>query len=108
MIILTVGIVDTRSMFQNITMESIQRQFTYSELLKITNNFQRILGKGGFGIVYRGNIDDRQVAVKMLSLSSIQGFQQFQSEASNCNSYKSFMLICMCIYIYIYIYIYMA
>ena len=93
MIILAVGMVDTRSRIQNTTLESIQRQFTYFDLQKITNNFERILGKGGFGTVYRGNIDDRQVAVKMLSPSSVQGFQQFQSEASNCNSYKSFMLI---------------
>ncbi|XP_062155808.1 LRR receptor-like serine/threonine-protein kinase IOS1 [Alnus glutinosa] len=76
-----VTMVDTESSInQNPSLESIQRQFTYSELLKITNNFERILGKGGFGTVYRGNIDDTQVAVKMLSPSSIQGFQQFQSE----------------------------
>ncbi|GLT72856.1 hypothetical protein SLA2020_447550 [Shorea laevis] len=74
--------VDTQSNYiQNVSLESIQRQFKYSELLKITNNFERILGKGGFGTVYRGNIDDTQVAVKMLSPSSVQGFQQFQSEA---------------------------
>ncbi|XP_059458017.1 LRR receptor-like serine/threonine-protein kinase IOS1 [Corylus avellana] len=72
--------VDNESNFQNPSLESIQRQFTYSELLKMTNNFERILGKGGFGTVYRGNIDDTQVAVKMLSPSSVQGFQQFQSE----------------------------
>ncbi|GLT69266.1 hypothetical protein SLA2020_414280 [Shorea laevis] len=73
--------VHTESNIQNISLESIQRQFKYSELLKITNNFERILGKGGFGTVYRGNIDGTQVAVKMLSPSSVQGFQQFQSEA---------------------------
>ncbi|GLT72543.1 hypothetical protein SLA2020_444680 [Shorea laevis] len=75
-----VAIVDTESNIQNPSLESIQRQFTYSELLKITNNFERILGKGGFGTVYHGNLDDTQVAVKILSQSSIQGFQQFQSE----------------------------
>ncbi|XP_059458245.1 LRR receptor-like serine/threonine-protein kinase IOS1 [Corylus avellana] len=68
------------SNIQNVSLESTQRQFTYSELLKITNNFEMILGKGGFGIVYHGKIDDTQVAVKMLSPSSVQGFQQFQSE----------------------------
>jgi hypothetical protein len=87
LMIFPVTMVDTESSInQNPSLESIQRQFTYSELLKITNNFERILGKGGFGTVYRGNIDDTQVAVKMLSPSSIQGFQQFQSEARNCNS----------------------
>ena len=48
----------------------------------MTNNFERILGKGGFGTVYHGLIDNVQVAVKILSASSAQGFQQFQAEAS--------------------------
>lgn len=63
--------------------ESKKRQFTYAEVIKMTNNFDRILGKGGFGTVYHGFIDhDTQVAVKMLSPSSVQGYQQFQAEAS--------------------------
>jgi hypothetical protein len=93
MMIFTIVMVDTKSNIQNVPLESIQRQFTYSELLNITNNFERILGKGGFGTVYHGNIDDIQVAVKMLSPSSIQGFQQFQSEVCNCNSYTIFKFI---------------
>ncbi|KAG2722801.1 hypothetical protein I3760_02G143000 [Carya illinoinensis] len=70
----------TESNMQNVSLESLQRQFRYSELLRITNNFERILGKGGFGTVYHGYIDDTQVAVKMLSHSSVQGYQQFQTE----------------------------
>ncbi|KAM4111035.1 hypothetical protein ACJW30_05G037500 [Castanea mollissima] len=49
--------------FQSI--ESIQRQFTHADLIRITNNFERILGKGGFGQVYHGYIDNTQVAVKV-------------------------------------------
>nr|XP_023890009.1 LRR receptor-like serine/threonine-protein kinase IOS1 [Quercus suber] len=64
--------------FQSI--ESIQRQFTYADLIKITNNFERILGKGGFGQVYHGYIDDTLVAVKVLAVASDQGYQQFQAE----------------------------
>ncbi|KAK4590870.1 hypothetical protein RGQ29_021170 [Quercus rubra] len=64
--------------FQSI--ESIQRQFTYADLIRITNNFERILGKGGFGQVYHGYVDDTQVAVKVLSVASDQGYQQFQAE----------------------------
>ncbi|XP_059456285.1 probable LRR receptor-like protein kinase At1g51890 isoform X2 [Corylus avellana] len=71
---------DTKSNIQKASLESIQRQFTYSELRNITNNFERIVGKGGFGTVYHGNIGNTQVAVKMISPSSTQGFQQFQSE----------------------------
>lgn len=62
-------------------LETRRRQFTYSEVLRMTNNFERILGKGGFGIVYYGTIDKTQVAVKMLSQASGHGYQQFQAEA---------------------------
>ncbi|KAK0596635.1 hypothetical protein LWI29_017586 [Acer saccharum] len=62
------------------SMEQNKQQFTYSNVLKMTNNFERVLGKGGFGTVYYGRLDDTEVAVKMLSQSSAQGFKQFQSE----------------------------
>ncbi|XP_027926507.1 LRR receptor-like serine/threonine-protein kinase IOS1 [Vigna unguiculata] len=54
--------------------------YSYSDILKITNNFNTTLGRGGFGTVYLGHIDDTPVAVKMLSSSSVKGFQQFQAE----------------------------
>ncbi|KAB1218467.1 hypothetical protein CJ030_MR3G026347 [Morella rubra] len=81
-----VAMVYTESHTSNIpstgSFESLQRQFSYSDLLKITNNFERILGKGGFGTVYHGYTDQNtQVAVKVLSPSSGQGYRQFQSEA---------------------------
>ncbi|KAA8536755.1 hypothetical protein F0562_029233 [Nyssa sinensis] len=63
------------------SLEEKKRQFTYSEILSMTNNFQRVVGKGGFGTVYHGYIDDTQVAVKILSSSSIQGYKEFQAEA---------------------------
>ena len=61
-------------------LELKKRQFTYSEVLQITNNFQRILGRGGFGTVYHGYLNDTEVAVKMLSPSSVQGYKEFQAE----------------------------
>ena len=62
-------------------LESKKWHFTYSEVIRITNNFERILGKGGFGTVYHGLIDETtQVAVKMLSLPQVQGNQQSKSE----------------------------
>ncbi|CAN6707249.1 unnamed protein product [Malus baccata var. baccata] len=60
--------------------ESKKRQFTYLDVLQITNNFRTIIGRGGFGKVYHGFVDDTQVAVKMLSPTSGQGYQQFQAE----------------------------
>ncbi|KAF0927292.1 hypothetical protein E2562_031495 [Oryza meyeriana var. granulata] len=58
------------------------RRFTYNELEKITNNFQRVLGRGGFGYVYDGFLEDgTQVAVKLRSESSSQGPKEFLAEA---------------------------
>lgn len=71
---------DLPPIIQHGPMEPSQRQFTYSEVLKITNNYERIIGRGGFGSVYHGYIGDTQVAVKMLSQSSVQGYQEFHSE----------------------------
>ncbi|XP_023521501.1 LRR receptor-like serine/threonine-protein kinase IOS1 [Cucurbita pepo subsp. pepo] len=72
---------ETNSQFGN-SLEVRRQQFTYSEVVKMTNNFTKVLGKGGFGEVYYGVIDDIQVAVKMLSLSSSQGYRQFQAEVT--------------------------
>lgn len=49
----------------------------------MTNNFERLLGEGGFGKVFYGIINNTEVAVKMLSPTSVQGYQQFQAEACN-------------------------
>ncbi|CAN8321492.1 unnamed protein product [Cochlearia groenlandica] len=57
------------------------RNFTYAQVIEMTNNFERVLGKGGFGIVYYGSVNGtEEVAVKMLSHSSSQGYKQFKAE----------------------------
>ncbi|KAI9401930.1 hypothetical protein POPTR_001G191701v4 [Populus trichocarpa] len=43
-------------------------------------NFGRILGKGGFGTVNHGYLNDTQAAVKMLTPSSVQGYKEFEAE----------------------------
>ncbi|KAK7373135.1 hypothetical protein VNO80_06533 [Phaseolus coccineus] len=56
--------------------------FSYSEVLNITNGFEIMIGKGGFGEVYLGTLQSgERVAVKKLSLSSNQGYKEFKSEA---------------------------
>ncbi|OMO66431.1 hypothetical protein COLO4_30560 [Corchorus olitorius] len=62
-------------------LESKKRLFTFAEVQQMTNNFERILGRGGFGTVFHGYLEGTQVAVKMLSPSSVQGPKQFQAEA---------------------------
>ncbi|KAL8122912.1 serine/threonine-protein kinase RIPK-like [Apium graveolens] len=67
------------------------QNFTVDELKLITNNFSscNFIGKGGFGPVYKGVIDDRispgvaahqTVAVKLLDLNSRQGHREWLAE----------------------------
>ncbi|CAA7018122.1 unnamed protein product [Microthlaspi erraticum] len=56
------------------------RKFTYSEVIEMTSNFQRVLGKGGFGFGYQGTVNGLGVAVKVLSQLSTQGYKQFKAE----------------------------
>ncbi|XP_017424520.1 LRR receptor-like serine/threonine-protein kinase IOS1 [Vigna angularis] len=62
------------------SLQSQTQIYAYSDIVKITNNFTTVVGKGGFGTVYLGYIEDSPVAVKMLSPSSVRGYQQFQTE----------------------------
>lgn len=49
--------------------------------MKMTNNFQTVVGEGGFGVVCHGTLNDsEQVAVKLLSQSSSQGYKHFKAE----------------------------
>ena len=62
------------------------RLFTYKELEMITDNFQRVLGRGGFGYVYDGFLEDgTQVAVKLRYESSNQGVRGFLTEVTQCD-----------------------
>ncbi|XP_038899862.1 probable LRR receptor-like serine/threonine-protein kinase At1g51880 isoform X2 [Benincasa hispida] len=57
------------------------RHYSYLEVLSITDNFGVVIGEGGFGKVYLGTLKDKtQVAVKVLSPSSQQGYKQFRAE----------------------------
>ncbi|XP_052883423.1 probable LRR receptor-like protein kinase At1g51890 [Gossypium arboreum] len=71
-------VVDSRKTNQ-LQGSSKNRQFTHAQLKRMTNNFGRVVGKGGFGTLYHG-YDETQVAVKMLSPSPVQGYKQFQAE----------------------------
>ncbi|XP_057865389.2 L-type lectin-domain containing receptor kinase IX.1 [Cryptomeria japonica] len=68
--------------------QNAPHRFSYSQLAAATNNFSEaeLLGTGGFGSVYRGNLnaggDERVslVAVKKISAGSRQGEREFISE----------------------------
>ncbi|KAJ3690486.1 hypothetical protein LUZ61_019650 [Rhynchospora tenuis] len=65
-------------------LEVENRQFTFNHLVKITNKFQTEIGRGGFGIVYWGRLEDgRQVAVKINSDTSPQGIKELRTEAKS-------------------------
>ncbi|KAF6171582.1 hypothetical protein GIB67_018106, partial [Kingdonia uniflora] len=60
-------------------------RFSFEMLAIATNDFSFInrLGQGGFGSVYKGILpgpDEREVAVKRLSMTSGQGFKEFKNE----------------------------
>ncbi|XP_022964175.1 receptor-like serine/threonine-protein kinase ALE2 isoform X3 [Cucurbita moschata] len=59
------------------------KNFTLKDMKKATDNFDvaRILGEGGFGIVYSGSLDDgREVAVKVLKRHNQHGIREFLAE----------------------------
>lgn len=57
--------------------------FSLIDIKRATENFDdsRILGEGGFGLVYSGTLDDgRKVAVKVLKRDDHQGSREFLAE----------------------------
>ena len=48
--------------------------YTYAELHNATNGFSRdlLVGEGGYGSVYRGNLRGSQVAIKKLNPQGLQ------------------------------------
>ncbi|RID58513.1 hypothetical protein BRARA_F01809 [Brassica rapa] len=71
----------TSTNISEISIEVKKKKFTYSEVMEITKNLARPLGEGGFGVVYHGDINgSQQVAVKLLSESSTQGYKEFKAE----------------------------
>ncbi|XP_050238836.1 probable serine/threonine-protein kinase PBL24 isoform X2 [Mercurialis annua] len=58
-------------------------QFSFSEIQIATQNFSKdnLLGEGGYGHVYKGELKDGQlIAAKVHKEASTQGFTEFQSE----------------------------
>ncbi|KAJ4767037.1 Kinase superfamily protein [Rhynchospora pubera] len=60
------------------------KRFIYQELVVATNNFRDVIGEGGFGIVYKGFLEEteQEVAVKQLKvdLKGQEGKNEFNAE----------------------------
>ncbi|XP_062182367.1 probable LRR receptor-like serine/threonine-protein kinase At1g67720 [Phragmites australis] len=70
------------SYFSEVATESAHR-FSLSEIEDATEKFKRIIGSGGFGIVYYGKLTDgREIAVKLLTNDSYQGIREFLNEVT--------------------------
>uniref|UniRef100_A0A0D9ZW59 Protein kinase domain-containing protein n=1 Tax=Oryza glumipatula TaxID=40148 RepID=A0A0D9ZW59_9ORYZ len=61
------------------------RRFKYKELQVITNDWRNVIGEGGFGHVYAGQLEDAtDVAVKVESQTSLRGnHKQFLAEVQH-------------------------
>ena len=60
---------------------NVAQRFSFEDIQIATNNFTTILGKGGFGIVYKGILSNGVVvAVKVLSNASQEGVKEFLNE----------------------------
>ncbi|GLT39510.1 hypothetical protein SLA2020_136960 [Shorea laevis] len=53
------------------------KRYTYSELQKATNGFSEEIGRGGAGIVYRGELPDHRIAAIKLLHEAGQGEAEF-------------------------------
>ncbi|KAK7359092.1 hypothetical protein VNO77_01038 [Canavalia gladiata] len=65
--------------------------FKFEDLKKATNNFspQNFIGRGAFGLVYKGILSDgTMVAVKMIEESDFQGDAEFYSEVEIISNLK--------------------
>ncbi|KAF8027620.1 hypothetical protein BT93_E0511 [Corymbia citriodora subsp. variegata] len=68
------------------------QKFCYEELMIMTNSFadDRILGRGGFGIVYEGHVEDAgtRVSVKIINPDSHQGKNEYVSEVKSLSQLR--------------------
>ena len=65
------------------TLDSMNPRLSYPEVDRITGNFKKLLDQGASAKVYLGHLSDgTEVAVKMLTPSSVLVSKQFKTEAS--------------------------
>lgn len=68
-------------------------RFSYNELALATNHFMKVLGKGGFGTVYEGDLPDgNKVAIKRLG-DSKQGQTELRAEVATIGGINHHCLV---------------
>ncbi|GLT37499.1 hypothetical protein SLA2020_118120 [Shorea laevis] len=76
-----------RDVIEDWELEIGPQRYPYHELKKATNNFNEkmLLGRGGFGQVFKGTLKDSklEIAVKRISHESNQGLREFVSEIAS-------------------------
>ncbi|GKV05885.1 hypothetical protein SLEP1_g17837 [Rubroshorea leprosula] len=76
-----------REVIEDWELEIGPQRYRYHELKKATNNFNEkmLLGRGGFGQVFKGTLKDSklEIAVKRISHESNQGLREFVSEIAS-------------------------
>ncbi|CAN7119398.1 unnamed protein product [Brassica rapa subsp. narinosa] len=74
---------ETRQRQQNLKSLIPLKHYSYAQVKRITKSFAEVVGRGGFGIVYRGTLPDgRMVAVKVLKDSKGNG-EDFTNEVAS-------------------------
>nr|XP_043610545.1 G-type lectin S-receptor-like serine/threonine-protein kinase LECRK3 [Erigeron canadensis] len=63
--------------------ETTLPRFTYQELVIATDGFKDVLGKGAFGVVYKGVIETKPVAVKKLDTVEQHAQKEFKIEVNS-------------------------
>lgn len=66
---------------EEILIPGLPTRFSYADLELATGNFRTLIGSGGFGSVYKGELPDKSlIAVKKITHIGIQGKREFCTE----------------------------
>ncbi|XP_058078682.1 U-box domain-containing protein 35-like isoform X2 [Magnolia sinica] len=73
---------EERKILQSLSKDVRYRRYTIKEIEIATSNFSEKLkiGEGGYGPVFKANLDSTLVAIKILRADTSQGMKQFQQE----------------------------